>query len=182
MRIVQAKLDGEPFVIGVHLRNPVHFLESGEIYFHNYFEVVDKVLESHPEAKIFVASDTEYALDMLLKRYGSRVRYYADINRANLDVLFKMFYSLGSGQAKLDSIGQARFFNESKGIIGGETHNMNRQSPPTQLGEEVLLDALTLSSCHEYVGVESNIALAVSYINPLIRMNIISGPKIQLSN
>jgi hypothetical protein len=171
-RIVQSKLDGEPFVIGVHLPNPAHFAESGEVYFSSYCEVIDKVLESHPEAKIFVASDTEYALDMMLKRYSSRVLYYADFHRAKLDVLLKIFYAFGSGQTKRNTLGHDRVLSETKQAISGEIHN-NPRSSPTQLGEENLIDALTLSNCQEYVGIESNMALAVSYINPLIRLNII---------
>ena len=61
-----------------------------------------------------------------------------------------------------------------KAVSGTELHTTQSTSS-LQLGVEILVDTLTLSMCDVYIGVSSNIALAVSYMNPNITMHIIRG-------
>lgn len=159
------------YTIGVHLRNPVHFVETGTVYMRQYYSVIDKTLTAHPDAKIFLASDTSFCIQAFLERYGDRVVFHRGVQRASLDLLFEVFYRIGSGNATLDPIGQLVTKNGKS--VGSELHS-TQQSSKT-LGEEVLIDTLSLSYCNEFIGISSNIALAVSYINPNISMHILKG-------
>jgi hypothetical protein len=70
------------FVIGVHFRGVEHRLEVEQ--WHNlefatedrYSDEIDKVLGSHPDAKIFIATETEATLNYFLDQYGDRCVYY----------------------------------------------------------------------------------------------------------
>jgi hypothetical protein len=68
--------------IGLHMRGEEHgdeyasFLRMKMLPLHFYFREVDKYLAAHPDAKIFVATDTKSYLRRAKERYGNRVVHY----------------------------------------------------------------------------------------------------------
>ena len=170
---IKTFLNGSNYNIGVHLRNPTHFIESGSIYFWQYFNIIDRLILQHSNAIIFIASDTDYALYPFIKRYGHRVKYYDNVARSSFDSLLKTYYLLASGNVSMDRIGQLISTQTGQTLHSGEIHTSSK--PSVALGKEILLDVLTLAECDEFVGVSSNIALAVSYINLKSIIHIVKG-------
>jgi hypothetical protein len=54
-------------------------------------------------------------------------------------------------------------------LASGQLHHGN-EAPTTKLGEQVLIDCLLLARCDVLLHVTSNLATAVGYINPELRM------------
>lgn len=81
------------YTIGLHLRGPGrldggtkqlkrrHNLKNG-VPFDLYFSHVDQRLGSHPEAKVFVCSDSQMVIDECKSKYGARITTY-DATRSN---------------------------------------------------------------------------------------------------
>jgi hypothetical protein len=151
------------FKIGVHVRSPLHFVETGPIYMKQYFNTIDAVLLLHPDAVIFVATDTEYALQAMISRYGARVIFHRFVERARLDDLFSTLFTLATKGAELDTVGQIHL--ASGEILGTELHTTRDAN--SLLGRDVLVDALSLSLCDVVVGTSSNVMIALSFMNPL---------------
>lgn len=76
------------YVIGLHLRGPGrldggtkqfkrrHKLKNG-VPFELYFGFVDRQLAQHPEARVFVCSDSQMVIDECRLKYGERVLTYS---------------------------------------------------------------------------------------------------------
>jgi hypothetical protein len=60
-------------------------------------------------------------------------------------------------------------------LASGQLHH-GHQAPSTLLGEQVLIDCLLLARCDVLLHVTSNLATAVGYINPQLRMNYSETP------
>lgn len=157
-------------VVGVHYRHPSHYVEGGEIYLRDYFVVVDQLLEKHPYAKIFIASDNEFGIVAFEKRYGSKcVFYLPDIDRVDLDNILEWAHAKSKKDAHIDNMD---FING----VGYQLHYTKCQNNEmsSKAGKDILKEALCLSKCKWLVHITSNVSLAVSYINPNIDMYTIT--------
>lgn len=153
--------------IGVHYRHPSHFIESGKVYLKQYFDEINKIIETNNNIKIFIASDNDFGISAFKKEYGSLVSYYENINRISMDQFLEWAFSLGSG--KPDIVG----FINGKGY---ELHHLQDSSLNNYKNTcDLLKETITLSKCQYLIHSLSNISTAISYINPKINMINIKG-------
>lgn len=61
-----------------NLKNHPKFVSESE-----YFKFIDKLLIKYPYSKIFLATDDENALELFIKKYKDRVKYFNDVIRSN---------------------------------------------------------------------------------------------------
>jgi hypothetical protein len=147
-------------MIGVHYRHPSHCCEQGIILLRDYFNQIDKILEEHPDAGIYLATDTDFGVVAFKQQYGDKVVYIEGIARTSLDNLLEWAYA--RGESKADGVG---FINNK----GYELQHVSSEQHPggnPQLGMDVIVDVFCLAKCEWMVHTVSNLSLAVSYINP----------------
>lgn len=156
--------------LGVHYRHPSHCCEQGLILLSHYFDVVDKVLKSHPNADIYLATDTDFGLLAFQKRYGSKVKFIPEITRTSLDNLLEWAYARGF--ASTSDVG----FVGNKGFELQHVSSRENVHGNPALAYDVLTDVFCLAECQWFVHTVSNLALAVSYINPSATMLPVKPP------
>jgi hypothetical protein len=156
--------ENNSFVIGLHYRHPSHSVESGEIFIQQYYEAIDKILSQHPDAEIFLATDTEFGLMVFTHKYGDRIKYIKDTIRLPVDNILEWAYAL-------NNIGKS----DTVGLIKGrgyELHQNNIHNNPNfnyrEMTNTLLYEILCLSKCNALINSTSNMSLALSYINPNI--------------
>ena len=154
----------DSFVIGLHYRHPSHSVESGEIFIQQYYNVIDNILLQQPNAKIFLATDTEFGLMVFTHKYGDRIKYIKETTRLPIDNILEWAYAL-------NNIGKS----DTVGLIKGrgyELHQNNIHNNPNfnyrEMTNALLYEILCLSKCNMLINSTSNMSLALSYINPNI--------------
>ena len=149
--------------IAVHFRHPAHSCEQGCLYFADYFKKIDQLLVAHPDSKIFLATDTELAIAAFVFKYGDRILYNKDCKRTSVDNILS--WAFASHNNKPDALG---FVNN----VGYQIHNdsCTDKNFSTELGKDVLVDAICISECQYFIHATSNVSLFVSYLNPNINM------------
>ena len=152
-------------IIGIHYRHPSHTIESGPIYLKNYFDQIDRILVKNPDAKIFVASDTMFGILAFKHRYKDKVIYIESVDRLDLDNILEWAFALIRCN-KVDDVG----FIDQKGYELQHRQSEEATINAYKLTEDLLLETLCLSKCNYLIHGVSNIALAISYINPNISM------------
>lgn len=154
-------------VIGVHYRHPSHFVESGPVYLQSYFDKINVILGRNPDAQILLATDNELGLMAFTFKYGSRVKYMKDVKRVPVDNILEWAFAKCTKEGKSDAMD----FVDGKGY---QLHYVECEKPAgksgVKLGEDVLCEALCLARCKWFIHSISNIALAVSYMNPHVEM------------
>jgi hypothetical protein len=149
-------------IIGVHYRHPSHFVESGKIYLTQYFDIIDSIIEEFPDTKIFLASDSQFGIYSFIEKYPDKVKYFKDIDRLTMAEFLEWSFSLAEGKA--DHVG----FVNGKGF---ELHHKRvNVKNNKQMTIDLLKEVLCLSKCNQLVNTVSNIPLAISYINPEIKI------------
>lgn len=144
--------------IGIHYRHPSHFIESGKVYLDQYYSKIDEVLSKDPETQIFLATDSNFGLYAFMEKYGDKVKYINDVERLSMTEFLHWCFSLADGKA--DEVG---FINGT----GYELHHKRVKEPDNKkLTIDLLTEVLCLSKCDYLVHTTSNVALAISYINP----------------
>lgn len=163
MFVAECFPDEDTPVIAVHYRHPSHCCEEGFIPVSKYFEKVDELLQKHPSAHVFLATDTHFGVVAFKDKYGEKLIYNISITRTSLDNLLEWAYARGLGET--DTVG---FINNKGYELQHVVCADNTTS--TKIGYDVLVDALCLSKCNWFVHTLSNVSFAVSYINPNIDM------------
>lgn len=159
--------DGTP-VISVHYRHPSHSCEEGFVPLKNYFKRIDEILSNHPEAHIFLATDTYFGVLAFKDKYGDKLFYNKYITRTSLDNLLEWAHARGNGS--VDGVG---FINNKGYELQHVFCAANVAS--CKMGYDVLIDAICLSKCDWFVHTLSNLSLAVSYMNPKIEMILVNN-------
>lgn len=150
-------------LVGVHYRHPSHSCEEPRpLLLRNYFVEVDDILAKHPLATVFLSTDNEFGVLAFKNKYGSRLVYDKDVQRTPLDNILEWAYARGHGRT--DHVG----FIDNQGY---ELHHLFVEKGfSSDLGKEVICDVACLAECDFVIHSVSNIALAVSYINPNAEM------------
>jgi hypothetical protein len=149
-------------IIGVHYRHPSHFVESGKIYLEDYFTKIDDILSSNPDAQIFLATDSNFGIYAFQEKYGNKVFYIKNVERLSMPEFLHWCFSLADGKA--DDVG----FINGKGF---ELHHKRvNLTDNYKLTVDLLSEVLCLSNCNYMVHTTSNVALAISYINPNLEL------------
>ena len=77
---------GDEF-IGVHFRGTDfrYNLKSHPSFIteDKYFLVLDKILDNNKNLSVFLATDDQTSLEKFIKRYGSRIKYFNDVERSS---------------------------------------------------------------------------------------------------
>lgn len=161
--------DADKTTIGVHFRHPSHCCEQGIVLLRDYFREIDKIIDSHPNVWIYLATDNDLGVLAFSQRYGTRLGYIQDITRTSLDNLLEWAYERGTSHT------------DSMGFIGGKGYELhytaavNNPHGDPKLGTDVLTDVFCLAACEYFIHTASNVALAVSYINPNTKMIMIGN-------
>ena len=155
------------YVIGIHYRHPSHHVESGRIYPSDYYQEVKKITTLLPDkdkdVKIFIASDND--LGIMAFNYYFDCFYMSDVERCSLDSVLEWAFARGDGGKSdavdfIDGVGYQYHYQKCANNDYDEKH-----------GADVICETLALSRCDYVVHGISNIALAVSYINPHVIMH-----------
>lgn len=150
--------------IGVLVRHPAHAIETGQIFFEDYYKVIDEVLAQTPEANIYLVTDNEMAILAFESKYKNKVFYDSQSGRSSLDNILRWAYARGDGA--IDALGMIN-------RVGYEYHMEQarlKKTNPITLGVDIISNTYILAKCKWFVYIPSNISLAVSYINPSIIM------------
>jgi hypothetical protein len=149
-------------VIGVHYRHPSHFIESGKIYLEDYFNKIDDILLEKPDAQIFLATDSNFGIYAFKEKYAEKVVYIKDVERLSMPEFLHWCFSLAEGRA--DHVG----FINGKGF---ELHHKRvKNNDNYKLTTDLLCEVLCLSKCDYLIHTTSNVALAISYMNPNLKL------------
>jgi len=152
--------------IGIHYRHPSHFIESGKVFLKQYFDIVDDLLLHNPELKLFVASDTDFGIMAFQQRYPNKTVHIPDVQRLSLDNFLEWAFALG--EHKADSVG---FINNK----GYELHHQkDKNTNNYRMTHDLLTEVFCLSKCSHLIHSVSNVALALSYINPQTKFHTLS--------
>jgi len=75
------------FNLGIHIRGTdLHY--APPVAPAEYFEHIDKTIINHPESKIFIATDQLQYIEVMEKRYGSRLFYFNCFRSDNNQAIF----------------------------------------------------------------------------------------------
>lgn len=161
-------IDTNQEYIGVHYRHPSHFVESGKIFLQQYFDNIDDILSQHPKCKIFVASDCDFGILAMKERYGrGRVAYMEDVTRLSLDNFLHWAFALHDNKPDV--------FGFMNGVGYELQHITNKNNNNYQMTFDLLTEVYIMSHCKYLVNTQSNIGLAISYMNPSLEIRTIKG-------
>lgn len=152
-------------MIAVLYRHPAHMCESNKtILFEDYFKKIDEILDTTPDAQIYLTTDTDLAIGSFTLKYADKLLYDKSCGRSSTDNIIKWAFARNQN-AKINDIG----FVDN---IGYEYHNECAKNNIDQIkhAEDIIANTLIMSNCKWYIYPESNISLAISYINPEIEM------------
>ena len=150
--------------IGVHYRHPSHSIESGQLYLKQYFDEVDKRLDKNSTSDVFLASDNDFGILAFKQRYKDKIKYIEDIKRLDLDNFLAWSFSLANRKAEVDSVG----FIGGKGLELHHTTDKNINNK--KMTQDLLKEVICLSRCDSLICSQSNISLALSYMNTELEM------------
>jgi len=129
-------------VLGVHIRGverarqQMYLAPGGTVSLEHYQREIDAYLARHPASFVFCATDTQWVLDALTERHGSRLLSYPATR-----------LSAAEEPVGLHHLPAAR---HDKGL----------------LGEEVLIECYALARCDFLLHGASGVSLAATLINP----------------
>ena len=150
--------------IGVHYRHPSHSIESGQLYLKQYFDEIDKRLDKNSFSDIFLASDNDFGILAFKQRYKDKIKYIEDIKRLDLDNFLAWAFSLANRKVEVDSVG----------FIGGKgselQHLTDKNINNKKMTQDLLKEVICLSRCDSLICSQSNISLALSYMNTELEM------------
>jgi len=133
------------YCIGIHIRDEAHKCEQKSGSMPTLEEYVDKIKKSLPlnneKTVIYLATDVEKAVEDLSNIFGDKIITQSNVKRS--------------------SCHGEKWYNEIW---------CKNLKPEIKMGEEVLIDCLLLARCDVFIHTTSNIATAVGYINPNIKM------------
>ena len=145
--------------IGVHYRHPSHSIESGQLYLKQYFDEVDKRLDKNSTCDVFLASDNDFGILAFKQRYKDKIKYIEDIKRSDLDNFLAWSFSLANRKAEVDIVG----------FIGGKGlelhHSADKNINNKKMTQDLLKEVICLSRCDSLICSQSNISIALSYMN-----------------
>jgi len=152
------------YVIAAHVRHPSHSMEQPEgqcpevDMFKKYVDkqIVEAEKKQPLPVKVFLATDQESIVNYFSSVYKERL-ITVDVTRTSID----------------QDVGFQGLSTEEKVKEGYQIQHLmasNKDSRKLQMAEEVILDAWLLASADVFIHITSNIATAVSFINPDVKM------------
>jgi mannosyltransferase OCH1-like enzyme len=80
--------------IAVHYRHPSHCVESGFVFFNDYFKIIDNLLKTNPDYKICIYSCNDLAYLIFKEKYQNKVTINYDRERSSIDNIISWGYDL----------------------------------------------------------------------------------------
>jgi hypothetical protein len=123
------------YTIGLHLRGPGrrhggtqqlrkrHTLKNG-VPFHLYFRCVDQLLRLHPEARVFVCSDSEMVIDECRCAYGKKILTYGSI-RSSVGEMHQQAGKYSGYRLGMDVIIEAYLLSQTDYLVHGNSNVSN---------------------------------------------------------
>ena len=150
------------YVIGVHIKHPSHAIEQPDGFMPGVSSFIRKILDvaqarNLATYKVFLATDQESVVQTLGAIFGDRLIFRRDVARTTI-----------AEDARYKSLSTEAQMQEGHQIQNLRAADQGCWS--VKMAEDVLIDAHLLAHCNLFVHVTSNIATAVSYINPEIEM------------
>ncbi|MDH6239005.1 glycosyltransferase [Aurantimicrobium minutum] len=168
-----AQIPKDTFRIAAHVRHPSHAIEqpNGKMAgVEEYCDTIDQILVSRgiePSSdkwEFFVASDNQKSINAFVEVYGERVKYVKDVERVDENQI-REFENL----------------NEDDQLVEGHQIQHLKASDYSSWSHrnvfEVWRDAELLAASDVLLHAVSNVATAVSYMNPEIEM-VFCNPKL----
>jgi hypothetical protein len=152
---------GNSFRIAVQVRHPSHAIEQVNdcvAGLEMYFKYIDNyvIKNNLNDYVIFVASDQQSVINSFKQHY-KKVAFISDITRLSAE-----------DDQKFNSLDKKEQFS-----AGHQIQHICANDPTKRgvhMAEEVLKDALIVAKCSVFFHVTSNVATAISYINPTLEM------------
>lgn len=151
-------------VISAHIRHPSHGMEQPgarmptvDLYCTLIREIQGREGLTQHNSRIFLATDQDNVVDQLKSEFGDMVVYSADAARTTK-----------ADDAHFNSLSQTERLRE-----GFQIQHLTASNPAnwsTKMAEEVIVDTYLLAKGDYFLHVTSNIATAVAFINPSIKM------------
>ncbi|WP_083897348.1 glycosyltransferase [Azospirillum sp. B506] len=157
----RTKMNGK-YCIGAHVRHPSHGIEQPgarmptvDLYIHHILMKISKL--GHENYVVFLATDQESITHRFKEIFGDRVCFRNDVKRTTLkdDERFN----------KLSLTEQMAEGHQIQHLTAADSKSWS-----IRMAEEVIIDTFLLASCDTVIHTTSNIATAVSYINPELEM------------
>lgn len=148
------------YIIGCHVRHPSHGIEQPGKQMPTvelFIQTVIKRVAGISNYKVFLATDQDSVVDQFRLIFGDRLIYRSEVNRVDVDTDAK-FYALSEAERAKEGF-------QIQHLTAADEAKWS-----ARMGDEVIVDALLLSRCDTFVHVTSNIATAVSFMNPEIEM------------
>ncbi len=164
---LERELFGNAYVISAHIRHPSHAIEqpNGRIAeIDQYLFAMEKEVERQrrrQRVRIFVATDQEKVIKQTRRHFGSLVAFVSDVARVN-----------EADDTKYERASEAEKHKEGFQVQHLAAADEKKWS--VKMAEEVIVDALLLSRSHVMFHTVSNVATAVSFMNPKLRMNYLA--------
>lgn len=151
-------------VISAHVRHPSHGIEQPgarmptvELFCEMIRETMLAEGLDRDKTRIFLATDQDTVVSVFQKEFGELVVYSSEATRTS-EAQDEQFQSLDE---------------KEKNREGHQIQHLTAADPArwsVRMAEEVLIDTYLLSKGNYFIHVTSNIATAVSFINPFLKM------------
>lgn len=149
--------------IAVHVRNPVHNVETNPVNFKDYFDAINTVDDG--KRPILLATDNELSLLVFKDKYGSRLVYFPESERSSVDMHIEWVQALRHGR------------EDETGLINGKGYELHNHTTVKQLKKDIAYDVvfemLCLQQAAHFIGSVSNVGLIAAIMNPMLPMTIL---------
>lgn len=150
--------------LGVHVRHPSHAMEQRDGRLPSttdYIDVASAWLDRYPAGKVFLATDQDVVVDEFLGAFGSSL-VTTEVMRVTRE----------------ESLAYQALPDEEKLLEGFQVQHIaarDAQRRSSSMAREVLMDTWLLGRCSAVLHSVSNVATAVSFINPNAKMLYMRG-------
>lgn len=156
---------GDNYILGAHVRHPSHAIEQPDgtlPSFERYARILHDSIAKLPPGlkkkyKVFLATDSDLAVQYFQDQFGDNLVTLRDVARTTVEQDVAFLQLPVAEQMK-------------EGYQIQHRHASNESKWSTRLAEDVIADAMVLAHCHILLHSTSNVATAVSFMNPKVRM------------
>jgi hypothetical protein len=163
-------------ILGMHVRHPSHAMEqpNSEIpQVGDFLEVAQNLIDENSEnfehIRIFLATDQDEVVDAFRSTFADSLLYFENVTRVSLEQSATFH--------KLDKNQKMQLGNQVQHIAAQDSSRWS-----SLLAEEIIRDAWALAKCNKLIHAVSNVATAVTYLNPeLESIPIMRGDNLKLA-
>jgi hypothetical protein len=153
-------ISGEDLVIGMHVRHPSHAMEQpnseipiAEDYIRVARDLLTEKRNNFRKVFVFLATDQDAVVEEFLNEFGQELLVFDEVTRVT----------------NQESVDFQNLSESQKLQIGTQVQHIAAKDPrrwSSKLAEEIITDAWALGRCQILLHAVSNVATAVTFINP----------------